>query len=55
MNKTTFLLPISLLVLGGHAGTAHPAEQTPTPPSKTAPDNTGRNVRAVLPLLFKSI
>jgi hypothetical protein len=28
MNKATLLLPLSLLVLGGYAGTAHPAEQT---------------------------
>ena len=45
MNKTTLLLPISLLVLGGYAGTAHPAEQLPSPLAQTAPDNTGSNVR----------
>lgn len=45
MNKTTFLLPISLLVLGGQAGTAHPAEQFQPLLAQTAPDNTGRNVR----------
>jgi hyperosmotically inducible periplasmic protein len=45
MNKTTLLLSISLLVLGGYAGTAQPAEQTQSPPAQTAPDNTGRNVR----------
>jgi hyperosmotically inducible periplasmic protein len=44
MNKTTLLLPISLLVLGGYAGTAHPAEQLPSPLAQTAPDNTGSNV-----------
>jgi osmotically-inducible protein OsmY len=45
MNKTTLLLSISLLVLGGYAGTAQAAEQTQSPPAQTAPDNTGRNVR----------
>jgi osmotically-inducible protein OsmY len=45
MNKTTRLLPISLLVLGGYAGTAHPAEQLQSPLAQTAPDNTGSNVR----------
>lgn len=45
MKKTTLLLPISLLVLAGYAGTAQPAEQTQSPLSQTAPDNTGRNVR----------
>src|SRR5512132_3227708 len=45
MNKTTLLLSISLLALGGYAGTAQPAEQTQSPPAQTAPDNTGRNVR----------
>jgi hyperosmotically inducible protein len=45
MNKTTLLLSISLLVLGGYAGTAQAAEQTQSPPSHTAPDNTGRNLR----------
>jgi hyperosmotically inducible protein len=45
MKKTTLLLSISLLVLGGYAGPAQPAEETQSPPSQTAPDNTGRNVR----------
>lgn len=45
MKKTALLLSISLLVLGGYVGTAQPAEQTQSPPSQTAPDNTGRNVR----------
>ena len=45
MNKTTLLLSISLLVLGGYAGTAQAAEQPQSPPAQTAPDNTGRNVR----------
>jgi hyperosmotically inducible periplasmic protein len=45
MNKTTLLLSISLLVLGGYAGTAQPAEISKSPLSQTAPDNTGRNVR----------
>jgi hyperosmotically inducible protein len=45
MNKTALLLSISLLVLGGYAGTAPAAEQTQSLPSQTAPDNTGRNVR----------
>ena len=45
MNKTTLVLSISLLVLGGYASTAQPAEISTSPPSQTAPDNTGRNVR----------
>jgi hyperosmotically inducible protein len=45
MKKTTLLLPISLLILGGYAGAAHPAEVTQSLPAQTAPDNTGRNVR----------
>src|SRR5215510_16572212 len=45
MNKTTLLLSISLLVLGGYAGTAQAAEQPQSPPAQTAPDNTDRNVR----------
>ncbi len=45
MKKTTLLLPISLFVLGGYVGTAQPAEKTQSPPSQTAPDNTGRNIR----------
>jgi hyperosmotically inducible protein len=45
MHKTVLLCSLALLVLGGYAGTAHPAEQTPAPPAQAAPDNTGRNVR----------
>ena len=45
MKQTVLLLSLVLLVLGGYAGIAHPAERTPAPPAQTAPDNTGRNVR----------
>ncbi len=45
MNKTTLLLPISLLVLGGYAGTVQTAEPLSSLLAQTAPDNTGRNVR----------
>jgi hyperosmotically inducible periplasmic protein len=45
MNKAALLLSLSLLVVGGYAGTAYPADQTSSPPAQMAPDNTGRNVR----------
>ena len=45
MKKTTLLLPISLLVLGGYACNSQPGEKTQAPSAKTAPDNTGRNVQ----------
>jgi osmotically-inducible protein OsmY len=45
MNKTTLLLPLALLILGGYACNSQPAEQTQAPPAQTAPDNTGRNVQ----------
>jgi hyperosmotically inducible periplasmic protein len=45
MNKTALYLCISLLMLGGYVGTASADEKTKTPPSQTAPDNTGRNIR----------
>jgi hyperosmotically inducible periplasmic protein len=46
MNKTFFVIPIVMSVLGGYAGFAQSAD-TPTvaPPAQTAPDNTGKNVR----------
>jgi hyperosmotically inducible periplasmic protein len=40
MKKTLLLFSLALLVLGGYAGTAYPADRTTAPP-----DNTGRNVR----------
>jgi len=45
MTRTALLLSLSLLVLGGYAGTAYPADTTSSPPAQMAPDNTGRNVR----------
>ena len=45
MKKTALRLFISLLMFGGYVGTAQAAEQTPSPPSQAAPDNTGSNVR----------
>jgi len=45
MTKTAVFLSLSLLVLGGYAGTAYPADKTLSPPAQTAPDNTGLNVR----------
>jgi osmotically-inducible protein OsmY len=45
MKKTALRLFISLLMLGGYIGTAQAAEQTQSPPSQTAPDNTGSNDR----------
>ena len=45
MKKTALLLPISLLVLGGYACNSQPGEKTQAPSTKTAPDNTGRNVQ----------
>ena len=37
MNKTTLLLPISLLVLGGYACNSQPGEKTQAPSATTAP------------------
>jgi hyperosmotically inducible periplasmic protein len=45
MTKTALLCSISLLVLGGYAGTAQPAERSLSPPASMVPDNTGGNVR----------
>ena len=45
MIKTALLLSLSLLVLGGYAGTASPAERTLSPPANMVPDNTDVNVR----------
>lgn len=45
MKKTILLFSLTLLALGGFAGTASPTERTTAPPAQTAPDNTGRNVR----------
>jgi hyperosmotically inducible protein len=45
MIKTALLLSLSLLVLGGYAGTAYPAERTLSPPANMVPDNTDVNVR----------
>ena len=45
MIKKVLLCALALLVLGGYTGTAHAADKTAAPPSQTAPDNTGRNVR----------
>jgi osmotically-inducible protein OsmY len=45
MRKTVLLFSISLLVLGGYAGTAYPAERTLSPPANMVQDNTEVNVR----------
>jgi len=45
MRKTVLLFSISLLVLGGYAGTAYPAERTLSPPANMVPDNTDVNVQ----------
>lgn len=45
MTKTALLCSISLLVLGGYAGTAQPAERSLSPPASMVPDNMGGNVR----------
>jgi osmotically-inducible protein OsmY len=45
MTKTALLFSISLLVLGGYAGTAYPAERSLSPPAHMVPDNTGGVVR----------
>jgi hyperosmotically inducible periplasmic protein len=45
MKKTTLLLSISLLVLGGYACNSQPVEKTQAPSAKASPDNTGRNVQ----------
>ena len=45
MRKTVLLFSISLLVLGGYAGTAYPAERTLSPPANMVPDNTEVNVQ----------
>jgi hyperosmotically inducible periplasmic protein len=45
MRKAALLLSLSLLVLGGYAGTASPAERTLSPPANMVPDTTDGNVR----------
>ena len=45
MRKTVLLFSIALLVLGGYAGTAYPAERSLSPPANMVPDNTDVNVR----------
>jgi hyperosmotically inducible protein len=45
MRKTVLLFSISLLLLGGYAGTAYPAERTLSPPANMVPDNTDVNVQ----------
>jgi hyperosmotically inducible periplasmic protein len=45
MTKTALLLTLSLLMLGGYACNSQPAEKIQVASAKTAPDNTGRNVR----------
>jgi osmotically-inducible protein OsmY len=46
MRKAILLFSISLLVLGGYAGTAYPAERRLSPPANMVPDDTDVNVRA---------
>jgi osmotically-inducible protein OsmY len=46
MTKTTLLLfSLALLVLGGYAGTAQPAERGLSPPAYMVPDNTDVNIQ----------
>jgi hyperosmotically inducible protein len=45
MRKAVVLFSISLLVLGGYAGIAYPAERSLSPPANMVPDNTDVNVR----------
>jgi osmotically-inducible protein OsmY len=46
MNKTIFLIPLAVSVLGGCSGPAQSGDaQTAAPSAQTAPDNTARNVR----------
>jgi hyperosmotically inducible protein len=45
MKKTTLLLPLALLILGGSACDSRPVEKTQSSAAQTAPDNTGRNVQ----------
>lgn len=45
MRKAVLLCSISLLVLGGYAGTAYPAERSLSPPTNMVPDNTDVNAR----------
>jgi hyperosmotically inducible protein len=45
MRKAVQLFSISLLVLGGYAGTASPAERRLSPPANMVPDDTDANVR----------
>jgi len=45
MRKTVLLFSFSLLVLGGYAGTAYPAERTLSSPANMVPDNTDVNVQ----------
>jgi osmotically-inducible protein OsmY len=45
MRKAVLLFSISLLVFGGYAGTAYPAERGLSPPANMVPDDTDVNVR----------
>jgi osmotically-inducible protein OsmY len=45
MKQSALLFSLALLILGGYAGPAQPAEVAQVPAAQTAPDNTGRNVR----------
>ena len=45
MRKAVVLFSISLLVLGGYAGIAYPAERSLSPPANMVPDNNDVNVR----------
>jgi hyperosmotically inducible protein len=45
MIKAALLFFISLLVLGGYAGAAYPAERALSPPANMVPDNTDVNVQ----------
>jgi hyperosmotically inducible periplasmic protein len=44
MRNAVLLFSISLLVLGGYAGTASPAERSLSPPTNMVPDNTDVNI-----------
>ena len=45
MTRTARLFSVALLVLGRYAGTAHPAERSPSPPAHMVPDNTDVDIR----------
>ena len=45
MRKAVLLFSISLLVLGGYAGTAYPADRTLSPHANMVLDNTDVNVQ----------